>query len=56
MGIHSKYALTAFIFRWSTLMDGPSVRKDSSVLFNALNPSLYPLLATSVCTVIRNKT
>jgi hypothetical protein len=26
------------------------------VLFNALNPSLYPLLATSVCTVIRNKT
>lgn len=30
-------------------MLGPSLRKDSSVLFNPLKPSLYPLFATSVC-------
>jgi hypothetical protein len=46
IGIHSKYARTAFILRESTLIR-PAFRNDASVLFMPDEPSLYPLLLIS---------
>lgn len=39
IGIHSKYARTAFTLRVSTLTFGPSLRKDCSVLLRLVKPS-----------------
>lgn len=47
MGIHSKYARTAFIFLWSTETP-PSCMKESSVLLSSDEPSRYVLSATSL--------
>lgn len=51
MGIHSKYALTALTLRLSTEIPSPSFKKESSVLFSPLKPSLYPLFAISGLTL-----